>query len=132
MKTTTQVIKESNIPPRLVRAVIRQLGGKDSLPDIASYGIAGGFHGFIYYVDTVAFFRRNRKEIVSLLESVADDLGDDVINMVRSFGCFRNDPPTVTEIGRGIYGLVSVDNPWIPNALAWFAAEEVARAFCDD
>lgn len=132
MKTTTQVIKESNIPPRLIRAVIRQLGGKDSLPDIASHGIDGGFHGFICHVDTVAFFRRNRKEIVSLLEAVADDLGEDVITSVRSFGCFRHDPPTVTEIGRGIYGPASIDNPSIPNALAWFAAEEVARAFCDD
>ena len=50
--------------PTLTRAVIRQLGGRDALIDVASPdhgGADAGYVGFSYYRDTVPFFERQRK-----------------------------------------------------------------------
>jgi hypothetical protein len=55
VKTTAQAISDSGIPAKLVRSVIWQLGGKESLQDIANNSIDGGFHGFIYYSETIPF-----------------------------------------------------------------------------
>ena len=148
MKTTAEAIEESNIPPRLVRAVLRQLNGdaKDSLRDIANHGVDGGFHGFIYYKDTVAFFKRNRNDIVALVHSMAENLGETPVEMVALFNClggpaYRKAKDShykeqevlreyTPSVGRCLYGgRLTNDDYQVANALAWFAAEEVARAF---
>lgn len=136
MKTTAQVIRDSGIPGRLVRAVIRQLGGKDPLEDICQHGIDSGFHGFIYYSDTIAFFKRNRREISELVRQQAEDFGASPVDFVASFRCLDpkdKDPEKMDEIGRCLYGgRIGPNYTQVPNALAWYASEEVARAFCDD
>jgi hypothetical protein len=132
MRTTKEVTENSGIPPKLIRAVVRQLGGKESLEDIARHGIDGGFHGFIYYTDTVPFFKRNRAEIVQLVKSMADDLGEPVIDMIAGFRCLTDDAETRDSIGRCLYGArLTEDDTEVANALSWFAGEEVARAFTD-
>jgi hypothetical protein len=134
MRTTKYVIANSNIPAKLVRAVIRQISGdKESLADICLHGIDGGFHGFIYTRDTVAFFKRNRAEIVQLVRSMADDMGEEPIAFVAGFRCLTSDLETRESIARCIYGgRLTDDDDTVANALAWFAGEEVARAFCDE
>jgi hypothetical protein len=130
MKTTAEVIKTSGIDPKLVRAVIRQTG-LENLADIAAHGIDGGFSGFVYYSETVPFFKRNKAEIVRLVESMADSLGEKPIDMVAAFGCLKGDDWT-PSIARCLYGgRVTDDDTTVANALAWFAGEEVARAFED-
>lgn len=132
MKTTAEVIRDSGIPPKLVRAVIRQLGGKESLEDIASHSIDGGFHGFIYYSDTVPFFKRNRAEILELVRRYADDFGTDPVSVVAGFNCLTDDSETRESAARCLFGgRLTDDDTQVANALAWFAGEEVARAFCD-
>jgi hypothetical protein len=136
MKTTKQVVNDSGIPAKLVHAVIRQLGDKESLTDIANHGIDGGFSGFIYTSDTVAFFKRNRKEIVQLVNEMADSLGEEPIKMVASFNCLgKQDPKAQREyypsVARCLYGKCTDEDSDVANALAWFAGEEVARAFED-
>jgi hypothetical protein len=134
MKTTTQVIENSGIPAKLIRSVIRQLGDKDSFEDIYKHGIDGGFHGFIYYSDTVPFFKRNRKEIGELVKYWADALGQDQISLVAGFNCLKPaDDETKDSIMRCLGGgRLTDEDTQVANALAWFAAEEVARAFCDE
>ncbi len=134
MRTTKEVVENSNIPAKLVRAVVRQLGGKESLGDIARHGIDGGFSGFIYYADTVAFFKRNRAEIAELARNMADDIGDRPMQLVAGFNCLRDSAPAEREasIARCLYGARLTDEDTeVANALAWFAGEEVARAFTD-
>jgi len=147
MKTTKQVIEQSAIPAKLVRAVVRQLNGAGrldwqdlhgNLHDITNHGIDSGFHGFIYTRDTVAFFKHNRKEIIELAKQQASDLGEPVIDMVTSFNCLggRNGNGKPSEftntVARCLYGRMTDDDFDVANALAWFAGEEVARAFCDE
>ena len=135
--TLAALCESSNIPAKLIRAVVRQMGGWESFtqsaPDICSHGIDSGFSGFIYNRDTEAFAKRNRKEIAEMASAQADDFGTGLIEMIRGFGCFRNGTkPTDEEIGSALYAGKDVDGGMnILNALAWYAGEEVARAYCD-
>ena len=120
---------------KLTAAVIRQLGGRESLEDIANHGIDGGFTGFIYYSDTIKFFKVNRALIVELVKEMAEDLGETPIGLVASFNCLKMDTHKAedeAEISRALYGRLESDDTQVPNALAWFAAEEVARAETDN
>ena len=131
MRTTAQVIEQTNIPASLVRSVVRQLSDKESFRDIVRGGIGGGFHGFIYHSDTVAFFKRNREAIRDMAREQAQDFGQDVVSMVAGFNCLTDDYETRESIARCLFGgrLTDADTE-VANALAWYAGEEVARAFC--
>ncbi len=131
--TLKQLIDSSNIPASLIRAVVRQMGGWDSFTssahDISNHGIDGGFSGFIYTQDTWTFAKRNREAIAQMASDQASDFGTGVMEMIRGFGCFRNGTkPTDEEIGRALY---AGERGEVSNALAWYAGEEVARAYCD-
>lgn len=124
MKTAKQTNQ-----PRLTRAVIRQLGGTDYLSDAANHGADAGFPGFTYYADTVPFFRRNRKEILARLESLAADLGEEMLQCLAGFQCLKGVP--TLDLARGIDGRGEYATQ-VQNALTWFALEEVAREVCDE
>ena len=135
LKTQKQFIAQSHLDPKLIRAVVRQMGGwscfTESAPDVARHGIDVGFHGFIYYVDTCAFFRKNRAVIMDALSTLAQDLGEDMLTLIAGFGCLKNMRLTQSEIARAIYQSKGELCDQIQNALAWFAAEEVTRSFDD-
>ena len=120
--------------PKLIAAVVKQLGGiqsfEESAPDIANYGIDGGFHGFVYYKDTVSFWRKNKDPITQELKEMADSLGENPLDMIKGFGCLNADY-SVDDIGQALYGRYNSDLDIIYNAFAWFAAEEVARQYVD-
>lgn len=130
------LIESTNIPASLVRAVVRQMGGWETFvqnaPDICRGGIDGGFNGFIYNADTEPFARRNRRDIASMAEEQAKEFGMEVSAMIRGFGCFKGQDITSSEVGRALYaGENMPDGVNMLNALAWYAGEEVSRAYCD-
>lgn len=133
--TQTRFINESGLNPKLVRAVISQMGGwtsfSESAPDVCRGGIDGGFHGFIYYVDTEAFAKRNKDLISELASNEAQGMGyDSTFAMIRAFGCFKGDTLTDMELMNALCrGRNPVDGPNILNGLAWYAGEEVCRAY---
>lgn len=154
--TLKKLIASSSVPASLIRAVVRQMGGWETFtnyaPDITRHGINGGFVGFTYYSDTVPFFKRNRAVICQLVNNQASDLGENPAEMVAGFGCIaghasREDydyngrmtekrraelAEWMPDVSRCLYGgRINGDDNTVPNALAWFAAEEVARAYCD-
>lgn len=133
MKSKKQVIADYPEMKVLINAVYNRIG-KESIEDVNRHGINGGFSGFIYYSDTCAFYSRYRKMINKLVFEMAESLGEDAAQMVASFNCVNDDHETRHDIGICIYGgnLRSLkDDTHIPNALAWFAAEEVCRMFED-
>jgi hypothetical protein len=138
MTTVAQAARNTGLQPKLINSVIRQLGGRDSLQDIANHGIDGGFHGFIYYTETFAFWKRNRGLIADLAREQASEFGTDAVSMIAGFNCLKNDDDAQLRdsIGRAIYGgRMSQNNDCdslVANALAWYAAEEVARAMCEE
>jgi len=139
MKTETKptlanLVEQTNIPPSLVRAVVRQFGGWqsfcDSAPDVCRGGIDGGFNGFIYNADTEPFARRNRESIQQMAQEQAQEFGTSVTEMIQGFGCFRHGTkPTDSEIGIALYAGKD-DGAGVLNALAWYAGEEVCREYC--
>ena len=141
MQTTTKrptlsgLVNSTNIPESLVRAVVRQMGGwksfKESAPDICRGGIDGGFRGFIYYGDTMKFAKANKEAIRSLAIQQAEEISVGVVEMIRRFGCFKNSGVTEAEIIDGLAGIAHPMGVNVLNALAWYAGEEVARAYCD-
>ena len=129
------LINSTPIPESLVRAVVRQMGGwqsfKESAPDICRGGIDGGFHGFISYADTMKFAKKNKEAIRQLAIDQAQEFGLGVVEMIKGFGCFRHSKPSEAEIIDGLAGIAHPMGVNVPNALAWYAGEEVARAYCD-
>lgn len=148
---TTIKLTDCGIDPALCRAVIRQIGTREALEDVAKHGAGGGFPGFTYHSDTVPFFRRHRKAIVGLVERMADDLGENPADMVAGFQCLggqqrrdalRGEPERnrrealreyLPSVSRCLYGgRLTDDDTQVANALTWFALEEVARALNPD
>lgn len=144
-KQFLSAIENAGIPAKLGMAVVRQLGYTSpceevaqNLSDIASHGINGGFCGFIYYTDTKAFFRKNKKAIVALAENMAENIGEgNALDLVCGFNCFKGGTAQERrelpgEVARALYGRPKAVDHWnVENALAWFAGEEVARAWTD-
>lgn len=133
--TIKQIAEYRNIPVKIVRAVVRQIGGlenfADHAHDVVSHGASGGFHGFCYYTDTCAFYAKNQKAIVHLADTLAQEIGEgDVLSLVKVFNCLQGDS-TSQEVGRTLYGTKRQHDTSVANALAWFALEEVCRAYVD-
>lgn len=130
MISKKQVLTDNPQYKTLINAVINRIG-LDSVEDVNSHGIDGGFNGFIYYTDTHAFAMRYRKMIVRLLEDSADQLGEEVVSMVSNFGVFRRDKMD-NEDKKELYkylGGGKCEQSTVTNVMAWFAAEEVCRMF---
>lgn len=128
MKTVNHVLRETEYKT-LVRSVIRNIG-IDSVQDVNRNGISGGFSGFIYHSDTVKFFDRHRKDILSLSEEMSKEFGTGVLEMIQGFNCVGKGY-TLDEIARAIYQGKGDAVTQIKNAMSWFAAEEVCRMFED-
>lgn len=132
--TIKTMIEKSDIPAKLIRSTINQLGGfesfKESARDITRHGIDGGFHGFIYYSDTMDFFKRNRKDILVILQNDVECFGSSgLLEFIKSFNC-ANDC-TIDEIARAIYQGKGDCVEQVYNCLAWYAGETVCRLYDD-
>lgn len=136
MKNTIKEFAASCTPEvaALVRPVINQIGlgwrdAQKTIKDAANYGAITGHCGFIYYAETVDFYRKNRKKILALCNYYAEELGEGgAVELVQNFNCIKRDF-TADEVGRALYGRYNDDLTQIYNALAWFALEEVGRAY---
>lgn len=135
MKTISEVCKENEEFSLVVKAVVRRIG-RESIQDVNEHGISGGFSGFIYYTETVAFWKKYKKIIMKMLENDASDFGVGIVEMVQNFNCLVNTSTkerkpdyTSDEIGRALYGRYNEELDIIYNALAWYAAEIVCRWF---
>lgn len=128
MKTLKQVIQDNPQYKQLINAVYNRIG-KDSIQDVNSHGIGGGYSGFIYYHDTHAFAMRYRKQILELCKDMVDSIGyKNIHELVLSFNCVNDDEDNYTDLCKYI-GNSRCEQSQITNALAWFAAEEVCRMF---
>lgn len=132
-KTIKNFIEYSDIDAGLIRAVVRQSGGwlsfQEMAQDIYNHGIAGGFSGWIYYTETCQFYAKNQSSIVELVEYQSEEYDyKSAQDMVKSF---RSINATLSEISYTLYGNKRQHDTQVANALAWCAAEEVARSFVD-
>ena len=142
IKKIKDVVAEHPKYSHLIHAVVRQSGGTYNFEDIAN-DVSNGYNGWIYHADTIAFAERkqNRKQIIQLLEDDAEAFGEqeDIVTMVSNFGYFtanRDRKSTIDKDDkRDMYRYLSevkCEEYTIPNLMAWYAAETVARWFFED
>jgi hypothetical protein len=128
-------IANSSVPSALIRAVSRQIGGWESFiqaaGDINNYGANTGWSGFIWTDENSRFYRLNRKAILQLAETEASEMGTDMLTMIASFNCLRDEQLTANEVAKALYLSEGEMADQIQNAMAWFALEECARSYCD-
>lgn len=119
---------------KVAKAVSKQMHGQNAATLQELYeiykspcGVAGGFTGFIYYTETVEFWRKNRAAVLALMNYDADSLGENDLCMCSTFGGLKD--YTADEIGRALYGRHDAELTQIYNIFAWYAAEAVAYRF---
>ncbi len=117
--------------PRLTRAVLRRID-RESLEDVVNHGASGGFPGFTYYADTLAFYKAHKGDILAMAQAMAEDLGEDMLAMIAGFNCLRDDKLGASEIGEALFSGRGDAATNVRNAMAWFALEEVARELNPD
>jgi len=131
-------LKSANINPKLASAVIRQFGGwetfQEKANDVANYGINGGYCGFIYYDDTVAFAKKHKKLIIENIMQFADDVGENFTKVIADFNCLKNSGIGDNDVLMCLMSPRSCDDyvlQQVYNALAWYAGETVAHEYVD-
>ena len=135
--TLSQFIAESGLNASLVRSTVRQCGGWEMFQDTArnlqysSCGALGGFGGFIYYSETVAFAKRNKKALLALCKEQAGECygkGYSVGQFIAGFNCVDCD---AEQVAIALYTGKGDSVTTVYNALAWYALEGVSRRYCD-
>ena len=131
-------LKAANTDPKLTAAVIRQFGGwenfREKAHDVANHGIDGGFCGFIYYDDTVAFAKKHKKLIIENVKQFADDVGESFTRVIAGFNCLKNTDIKENDVMMALMSPRSCDEDVLQqvyNALAWYAGETVAHEYAD-
>ena len=132
------IASATTIHPSLVRNVIAKFGGWATFlnvaPDVVRHGMDGGFDGFIYMHETVAFYKANRLAILKLARLHASECDyDTAAQFVSSFGALKLDAFPVTDIDECL--LFDVDShdgyDTVANVMTWYAAEAVCQAYVD-
>ena len=143
IKKVKDVVAEHPEFKHLIHAVVRQSSGTNYFESYinSSCGIQGGYPGWSCYSNTITFAERkqNRKQIIELLEMEANDFGEEIVEMVSNFGYFTNNRDRKSTMDkddrRDLYRYLSetkCKEYIIPNLMAWYAAETVARWFFED
>lgn len=131
-------LKAANTDPKLTAAVIRQFGGwedfKEQAHDVANHGIDGGFFGFVYYDDTVAFTKKHKKVIIENVKQFADEIGESFVKVIADFNCLKNTGIKENDVMMVLMSPRSCDEDVLQqvyNALAWYVGETVAHEYAD-
>jgi len=129
-KTVKNVIEEIGYPLTGSSDDFKELSG--ILENCAENGADIGISGFIYYSETIPFFKKNRTSIVAHMEQTAEEMGTDIITMVQNFGVFRrSEKPTAGEIGKALWDRSKTypELTTLYNVFSWYALEEVSRTW---
>jgi hypothetical protein len=119
---------------KLQNAVLKQIGitKKEFVNNVSDYQNAqNGISGFTYYSDTHKFALKNQSLINELLQECAEEQGIEVLEMVLSFGIFRNgaDKDEKNDIYKFLGGNKkesAYSSNSVLNVMAWFVVEHLA------
>jgi hypothetical protein len=122
---------------KLQNSVLKQIGItlKEFKNNVSDYQNAqNGIPGFTYYADTHKFALKNQSLIIELLNELADDQGIEVVELVKSFGVFRNgmDKEELNDLYKFLGEQKNADKYEtfsVLNVLAWLCVEHLAFEF---
>ena len=98
----------------------------------------GSASAFIYYSDTVEFFRRHRTAIVELLLYEHEELGfeEGFVESISTWNCFNDQSDdiraTIVRVIMEIKERENEDFTIIKNGLTWGAMETISRYFVEE
>lgn len=126
------VIENSNIDATLIRAIVRWHGGwsefKEISGDISKYGANTGI-SFIYYTDSVKFFRNHAPAIKIWLTDLAADVYDCTMGeMVKQWNLSQY---SIEEINQALYTGKGDAVDQVFDIACKAVVEEIARAVVD-
>ena len=132
--TMKQVIEQTNINPTLLRAIVKQhydwTEFKKSAIYICNYGCVSGISGFIYFNETVGFWKRHKAAIIANLEQMAESNCEGVFDMILNFNGIKN--AGLEENESNAYFISKLMNRYneefdaFYNLLVWAVVENVA------
>jgi hypothetical protein len=97
----------------------------ETLRDVCKGGANAGFAGFTYSADMLAFFRKNKEEIVDLVKEECGQYGDTgILEFIQQFNCLKDAHIDIDEIGAVVFG--DSEDSQVVDALCWFALESLA------
>jgi hypothetical protein len=119
---------------KLQNAVLTQIGvtKKEFQNNVSDYRDASaGIPGFVHYSDTHKFALKNQKLIIELLEEDAEQLGIEIVEMVKNFGVFKGemDKDELKDLYKFLCGQKNADKyetNSVLNVLAWLCVEQLA------
>lgn len=130
----SSVIDNVNLDPSLVRGIVSWHGGWDKFKsiseDICNYGANTGI-SFIYYTDSVKFFRNHAPAIKSWLKCLSSDCydGESVGSMMSKWDLVSG--YTVDEINQALYTGKGDAVDSVFDVACKAVVEEIARAVID-
>ena len=120
---------------KMANAVADQLGGFDDETVFNSLSNCrnanDGYAGFCYTYQTCKFWNDNKVAIIENMHELADDLGEDLITMIKGFCNFKNDERiTYDAIVKALYAPFDEnESGYIYDTFSKYALEEVANRF---
>lgn len=121
-------IDELNLNKKLVKAY--NFEDLEDMQNIASHGYQSGVSGFIYYSETVAFWRKHKKAIMEVLTELHNSIGEgSLIEMIQGFNGLKD--YSQDEIGQAIYGRYNENLDTVYNTLVWACGENLAYSISE-
>ena len=126
------------------RAVRRNTNDDEMIAIYEGYIGDGSASAFIYYVDTVGFFRKHRIAIMEILQDEHEQIGDETgfIESISRWPCIGGKNPTSEERSRiqrdvirtlaGAKERQDEDFTIIKNGLTWGAVETISCYFVEE
>jgi len=119
---------------KLQKAVLTQIGvtKKEFQNNVSDYRDASaGILGFTHYSDTHKFALKNQKLINELLNEMAEQMGVEILEMVKGFGVFRGemDKDELKDLYRFLGEQRNAEKYEcynVLNVLAWLCVEQLA------
>lgn len=127
------IIESTNIAPSLVRGIVKWHGGWEEFKaiseDLAAYGANTG-QSFVWYTDSVKFFKNHAPELKTWLDEIATDLYSTTIaEMMAKWTLLRG--YTEHEINTALYSGKGDARDSVFDVVVKAVTEEIARLVVD-
>jgi len=135
MLTKEQVIQNHSEYEVLINAIIcEERLALEDVQDIGEHGADTGIDGFISTNEMNIFFRKYRKNIIQLIKEIANEIGQEPIEMILDFRQVKGSQYTSFQIAELLFTdeIDNEDSRILYMILVYFTVEEICRWFGEE
>jgi hypothetical protein len=123
-----KAIEDCNLNAKLVKAY--SFEDLEEMQSISQHGYSSGCAGLIYYSETTAVWKKNKKDIIEALQTEIEGYSEKgFIETLQSFNGLKD--YSTDEIGQAVYGRYNSELDCIYNTLVWACGEQLAMRISD-